>query len=247
MYRAGTIHTARLRLCIGAVVLVAWTTVSRSVGAECPLNELSCGASSASGELLSASPRDSLGCSDPSAGAYGLYDLRTGLLGVSSSAYDVGAGMSGAVHDVYQIVGMEPGTPVSLVAEITAVGGVDLFGQCVFSPFGSFSATFFGDSGPSVSASGYASFGPPYCDGSGQERTEIVLQLPVAATAGQAFALHMEASTSVRWGSAHASLNNLAFSGLPPGASIVSCQGFLQEPPVQALQASWGRVKSIYR
>jgi len=37
------------------------------------------------------------------------------------------------------------------------------------------------------------------------------------------------------------------FVNLPPGVTVTSCHGYLQEPPVPARLASWGRVKAAYR
>ena len=37
------------------------------------------------------------------------------------------------------------------------------------------------------------------------------------------------------------------FENLPPGASLVSCQGYLQAGPTAVRTTSWGKIRRIYR
>jgi hypothetical protein len=39
----------------------------------------------------------------------------------------------------------------------------------------------------------------------------------------------------------------LSFPDLPPGYSLVSCQGFASDAPVGARPTTWGRIKTLYR
>ncbi len=56
------------------------------------------------------------------------------------------------------------------------------------------------------------------------------------------------ASSTISENLAHlAATAHLHFDGLPPGATITSCNGFRQDQAVPALPVSWGRVKAVYR
>ena len=218
-----------------------------AVLAECPQNLIRCGAFSDDQDRMTSAARDSVECSEAgdTAGAY--YDLTLGWLVAGASGGDISAFARASAHDRYQIIGVEPGTAVSLVAEMGASGGAGAYGHCAFSPYASVSATLERDDGTRVRVSAGSSYSYPDCTPVGSGSLSATLQLPLEVIAGEEFGLHMEVTASASWGDGTASMSGLAFSGLPPGASIVSCQGFLQESPVQALQASWGRVKSIYR
>ena len=71
------------------------------------------------------------------------------------------------------------------------------------------------------------------------------LRVIVTRPAGDPFTLHFDFATSGH-GSGDGSAQ-LYFSGLPSGASVVSCQGYRQESPTAVRGMSWGRIKMIYR
>jgi hypothetical protein len=72
--------------------------------------------------------------------------------------------------------------------------------------------------------------------------------LSVARRAGQSFDLFLRVHADAPNGPASGSaFGALFFEGLPPGYSIVSCQGFTTSAPVPTVHTTWGRVKQIYR
>jgi hypothetical protein len=102
-----------------------------------------------------------------------------------------------------------------------------------------------GDSNPSsASIATPVSCGPGFC--SGQPKSQRTsLQVVVTRAAGDPFTLHFDLTTSGH-GSGDGS-GQLHFSGLPPGASVVSCQGYQRDFPTAEKKTSWGRLKTIDR
>lgn len=76
------------------------------------------------------------------------------------------------------------------------------------------------------------------------------LEIAVPVTPGVPFdlRLRLHASAYVTWSSAEGRIEaRLGFPDLPAGAVVRSCKGFTTEAPTRATQASWGRLKAIYR
>lgn len=73
--------------------------------------------------------------------------------------------------------------------------------------------------------------------------TTIELSLPV--TAGVPFTLETRVVAACEFGARADSQSPalLTFAGLPPGARLTSCQGYLQESPVAVEPTSWSRIK----
>jgi hypothetical protein len=75
-----------------------------------------------------------------------------------------------------------------------------------------------------------------------------VVQLPFTIVAGQPETLEFEFWARRSPGGSHGTIatGTIRFTGLSPGQSVISCQGFGGQPtPVR--RTSWGTLKLIYR
>ena len=144
-------------------------------------------------------------------------------------------------RDAYDVIGVPSGTPVSLTVEFALDGSVWTPG-C-------------GGAGCSGTLAGYLRHGGRTDEGvysihlfQGSAEVHDVLRLPLTIVAGQPQAVEFELRGYRNPGGSHGSegTGTIRFTGLPPGARVVSCQGFAgQATPVRS--ATWGRVKTIYR
>jgi len=75
----------------------------------------------------------------------------------------------------------------------------------------------------------------------------LEITLPVDAIAGQPFRLHFELRCSNLGPLQAGGSSTFSFSGLPPGAAVVSCQGYVSDQSVASRRSSWGKLKSTYR
>jgi len=150
------------------------------------------------------------------------YDLTTGELHTASPGNDTGAQDYGAIstNDRFQVNGVASGTPLTFAVEMTVQG----------------------DCGGNASL--WVGLAPPaqvVCIS-----TETVLRMPIQCIAGDFFGVNayvMSQST----GEASACHARYRFTGLPEGASVVSCQGFRQDFPVPIRPFGWGDLKVRYR
>jgi hypothetical protein len=135
-------------------------------------------------------------------------------------------------RDDFRIVGVPAGTPLVFAAEWN------------YNFIGSFEASFgarIGQGDTPTLGGGTGANGQPFFSQAGR----FVYELNV--NAGDVFRLTTELSAGTgQHGGADAS-GFLRFSGLPAGARVESCQGYVQDIPVPAMRASWGSVKSLYR
>jgi len=76
-----------------------------------------------------------------------------------------------------------------------------------------------------------------------------LLALDISALADQGFRLQFYLSATVPLGLGGMGFGEarLSFSGLPAGAVVTSCNGYLGGNPVPTRLTSWGRLKQIYR
>lgn len=158
----------------------------------------------------------------------GCYDLRTGLLMATGSGGIQACGNRSRVRDVFQVVGLPPETPaISFQAELRVTGTIEGVGAItagVAETFATQNQKIWG--------------GGPVDD-------KVVF--PLSHAPGESFQLEMLLEAQgydQQDGTIHASAT-LHFSGLPPGAYIVSCQNY--DMPVPAKSSSWGGVKARYR
>lgn len=198
-----------------------------------------------------ASTDSSISCSDLFSSAS--YDLIRGIFIVGYNVppggdIDAAKGAAVAAVDQYRVEGVSPGTPLVFSAELDV--SLRAYGSACRPPgydrTSSASATL--REGESNQSS--ASIRTPvicstmYCCAQATflDRT---LRVAVTRLAGELFTLHFDLASSGH-GSGHGS-GQLHFSGLPPGAFVVSCQGYRQDFATAAKGMSWGRLKLLYR
>jgi len=140
-------------------------------------------------------------------------------------------------EDEYWIVGLPPGTPVDFNAEFTVSGSWNVFPGV---PQGEFSSEAFVAVPPDTSR--YSIPIPGGCCHGGISRS---LSLPLHRLGGEHFHLGLHLGSRNYRGRVDES-GQLQFTGLPPGAAVVSCQGF-GGPSTPARHTSWGRLKTSYR
>ena len=164
----------------------------------------------------------------------GRYDLPAGRLEALATYHPVGSGASVVTRDDFRVVGVPEGTLLTFTAELQ----VSIFGSsdgCGSAGFGEGEAT---SRSASICGSGV---GDPFCCAANP-----TLTLPLTRLVNEVFRLTSTVNTHSRDGSAQ-STGQLRFSGLPQGARVESCQGYVQDVPVPALPASWGSMKARYR
>lgn len=211
---------------------------------DCGPNSVSC-----SGTIISTDSVES--CEDLYSAAS--YDLIRGIFSTRflnrTTTHSSQRSAAVSAVDQYRVEGVPAGTPLVFSAELDV--SLDVYGfDCP--PIGylassTASATLKeGDTNQSsaaittpvtCSAGGYC------CADAKSLRTG--LRVIVTRPAGDPFTLHFDLATSGH-GSGNGS-GQLYFSGLPSGASVVSCQGYRQGAPTAVKAMSWGRIKMIYR
>jgi hypothetical protein len=142
--------------------------------------------------------------------------------------------------DAYDVAGVPPGTVVSVTALLSVDGSVSTTG-CGGSGCG---GVFYDriQSGAVLDdrthAIGVFNGSVPFHDD---------LSIPVTITAGTPVEIHYHFEGYRSPGGSHMSqgVGTIGFAGLPPGAHVVSCQGYGAAVPV--LPTSWGRLKVRYR
>ena len=125
-------------------------------------------------------------------------------------------------QDDFRVTGLPPGSPVSVVAHLSVTllkAGAHLKDAAAHD------------------ASALADLDPVVTD----------LSLPIAATAEQPFLLQVELSSILDSAGGANGAGTLSFSGLPPGATVVSCNGYVGDQSTLARATSWGKLKRIYR
>lgn len=171
------------------------------------------------------------------------------------AAFDVGAGTLAAihgelypgqtsvtVHDSFDIAGLPAGTPVTVTAELVADGEITTTGCGGAGCGGSVYASIATAGELAEQLEGGILFAP------GTRPEHLVVRLPVTLTAGTPQPIAFRVYGARGPGGNHRAelAGAYRFLDLPPGASVVSCRGFVQSP-TPARPASWGRVKAAYR
>lgn len=172
------------------------------------------------------------------------FDMAAGVFDVSSSAGTRGIAEL-EPRDTYTIEGLPPGTPVSFIARLHGSGRTRQ--QC-------------GPPGTPCSAAGlvvriwdipgntmFWALGNPTGSATGSGNAD----LPLVRYAGQPFELFMDvtANSYAPTPLVIASVSGeavISFLGLPPGAIVTSCKGYLLAP-VPTTRDSWGALKIRYR
>ena len=144
-------------------------------------------------------------------------------------------------RDAYDVSGVAPGTPVAVTVEFPFDGSVWTAG-C-------------GGSGCGGVLAGFLRHGSAVAEGihsvhlfQGSAEVHDVLRLPVTIVAGRPETIEFELRGYRTPGGSHGSegTGTIRFTGLPPGASVISCQGYAGQV-TPARRTSWGTVKTIYR
>jgi hypothetical protein len=145
------------------------------------------------------------------------------------------------LRDEFVLEGPAPGTPVTLRLRIRYQGSAGGYGPSFPAATASIAARAIVEEPGDLPAA--ASFQSDYSGGVVDFSDSLDLALARTAGAPVGMVIH----TSV----AHGYLVNvtleLEFVDLPPGSTVTSCKGYLQEQPVPALTRSWGELKAAYR
>ena len=176
-------------------------------------------------------------CNDSAAGKY---DLRSGIISASASG---NAGGQVTTEDSYVLSGVSGQSPVTFKAHLRVLGalhrGLDTFARVE-------AAIWQGTANESRVQIKPPLFGPPYVV------VDTTLTITVVIVPNTPFLLSMFLSAEAP--NAYADFYpdvespadgaQLAFSDLPPGSLIVSCQGYRFEVPVAVHPTSWSDIKS---
>ena len=209
----------------GLAVQIAVTTPARS---ECPMSNIGEGCQDWLGVVsyLPAAQWDPSGEGVPWAAGdpcpVGCYDIPAGVLEARGYAHPWGeCGSAPWIHDEFMVIGLPPAVPLSFQAELHVEGAIAGGGRI------SGSIAYQGATWRTQSVS-----------------TKVVHPLEHSPFEPFPLDARLEASGEGVEGTVVASAR-LYFTGLPPGAIVISCQSY--SLPVQTMASSWGRVKAVYR
>lgn len=159
------------------------------------------------------------------------YDMSQGSAFLRRVAGLGGGGASLDLVDDYTINGLPDGTPVSLSAKLAAYGNTPPYS---------------GSHGPSWRVT-LGSETNTVIGGNAYQDWSQVLTLPVSAPAGVPFRIHFLLEIFNGFDSLVENEGaELHFEGLPVGAVITSCHGYIQGA-VPTASATWGSLKARYR
>jgi hypothetical protein len=213
----------------GLLVLAAWLA-GGDASADCISSQVECNQ-----VIVSSAPSYSTCCPGPYGYGYGCasYDIPAGTLSGRGGDGSASATMS----DSFVVVGPVEGTPLEFTAQLTLWGYVDNRGcgrACCYA--GGQARLFEGSSSPAQ-----VSFNS--CTTS----LSTTIEVQIHRLSGERFRVTAYIAGGGIEGASASIYGSLRFSGLPEGASVVSCNGFLQDAPVPVARGSWGRVKTRYR
>jgi len=181
------------------------------------------------------------------------YDSTYVYFGTFQAAFDLPAGTLSMyqcctllhtwvdTRDAFDVTGVPPGTPVTLTAQLT----VDCF----------VSTTGCGGSGCSGTVIDSLEHGADVDSQVhavhlfiGREDFHDVLSIPVTIVAGTPEVIRCKIEGYRNPGGSHDSggSGSIQFVGLPPGVSVISCQGYSSQP-TPARKRTWGSLKVTYR
>ncbi len=168
------------------------------------------------------------------------YDWTLGTCFARSEAGDGDHGSGNAnvvANEDFRVVGLPAGTPLTVRARIrvqASARAADRYGSWTFS------TGWLQEAGAGrVEAHTYE--GPDF-----PAYVDRFLTLDISSVAGTPFLLTMGADSFAQQASGEVSVT-LTFVNLPPGATIVSCQGYSVSPVVNVRRATWGSLKLRYR
>lgn len=216
-------------------MLAAWLTAGEArADSHCISSEVMCG------ETTSwTAPQVTESCENPD-GGYGFvsYDIPAGRLMAFGTSSGLGFRVAVTMNDSFVVVGPPEGTPFEFAAQLILTGSANTSYYCGCC-YGFASAQIIEGSSNASTAGFY-----PLC---GAESIQTTLSVLIRRSAGERFRIGAHLSAGGVEGGSGEIHGTLRFSGVPEGASIVSCSGFHQGAPVPVVSGSWGRLKSRYR
>lgn len=211
---------ARSALILFALLLAGTAAADTS----CPSNRMTLRLavqSSLPADTRTSSVCDPYGCADAEVG----YDIPAGFLHASaSSSGATGTGGDVLVQDDFKLIGLASGTPASLVIHLDLARS------------GYFTAHVRDALGNDLAQSG-----------DGSDDSPVNMTLDMATLAGQPFRLQFELVVFNHYIGDGSVSAQFSFTGVPPGAAVVSCNGYVSDHTVPARAMNWGRLKAMYR
>ena len=171
-----------------------------------------------------------------------VYDIPGGLVRARVAGGSCGgSSVTVTSHDDYWIVGPASANPIQCTAQLALAGGG---GGCGSSG----TATFTAYNLPVTASFRTGPVAPSKCGL--QTPLPPALYRPISQLVGVPFDLSIAVSAyngPVCYSDFAYLTAQLSFTGLPPGYSVVSCNGYGATGPTPASASSWGRLKGIYR
>jgi hypothetical protein len=190
--------------------------------------------------IISSAPSYSVCCPGTYEVACASYDIPAGALsGSVSGSGERDRYTSVAMSDSFQVVGPADGTPLEFTAQLILSGSASGRGCGIPCCDGYADARLLEGSSNSADSLFYS-----FC---GTQFFNTTLEVQVRRLSGERFQVTTSISAAGSEGGSGAIDGTLRFSGLPEGASVVSCNGFSNGPPVPVTRGSWGRLKTHYR
>jgi hypothetical protein len=184
-----------------------------------------------------------------------------GSIGTAKSSYDLDNGFftSQAVgdadaivstYDTFMLSGVSSTTPTAFQAHLTILGTINTAESQSISRSANITARLTEGSSNIIALfrSVHSMASPPY-----GALVDSTLTINISAIAGTLINVKVYIRThSTHNGSRGADFRTgnygaqLHFTGLPPGASLVSCQGYTSESPIPVISSTWSSIKSLY-
>jgi hypothetical protein len=171
--------------------------------------------------------------------ARGRFHVGAGQVGTESQSPGSYAFLDTVLEDDFTLIGIAPGMPFTLTATARFTGRVSSSGA----PGDGSGAAINGRLRDALGNEAIASIS---VGETGDRTLDQSVALPVTGTAGTPFRLRFSAEAYVLAG--FGSLQGqLSFTGLPAGASLISCRGYSSAAPVPVRTTTWGAIKTLYR
>lgn len=216
------------------VVVFALGLAGHARASTCPTTQMNCG-----GSIESSAAADSCSYSDCNGSGHASFNAVLGRVAAAAQGGSCsGVGLASVrSDDDFQVGGVAPGTPLAFMATLTVSQFVcpgSHFACCA----GTASAALYGPvEGDSIFVSTH---------GGTCISLPTTVQVMIQANAGEPFRVVAIAQASGNEIASGTVVGILGFTGLPAGASVTSCRGFVQSP-APTLVATWGKLKSAYR
>jgi len=220
-----------------------------SASSECPSNRLLCSNyyPPVTETLQTTDPTASLWCTS--------YDLSLGRVAAAaqSNHFEIPATSSVCADDTYWITGGTPGAVLTIRVEWLFKGNARTDPSCLLGYEAANSARVQAtltlietDQSTSFDVRAPVGLCDERCCFGASSSVNQAVSLSIQVQEGVPFRLGLCANARASGG--YSTFQGvLSFADLPPGAMVQSCQGFMQDEPVQSTQTTWGRVKALHR